>query len=838
MTGVMGSGPRGLAGRYAAVLTSVALTAGVMLALTPAAGAASSPGRPPAVPVPAHLPLAPASCRAPLPGVPGQLRPLQMPGCPRRPSLAGPAPAPLRPSAGAPAWSVLSTPNPEQPTGSFSAVSCTSASACMAVGNAEASNGSPVMLAERWNGTAWAIQHIPSPAGSTVSYLEGVSCPSASACTAVGFYATGSGAAVMLAERWNGTVWASQPVAGPSGLTSPVLYAVSCPSASACTAVGFANKTYGSTIVPATLAVRWNGTAWATQSVPSPGGAHGSGLFGVSCPSASVCTAVGFSNVASGVAQVTLAVRWNGTAWATQSTVSPGGYPGSYLQGVSCTSASACTATGTYGNGSGVHGVGTATLAERWNGTAWTVQTTPSPDQSEDPDNLLAAVSCTSASACTAVGPAYTTSSGATKNLAERWNGTAWAIQTVPGPAGSLMGVSCPSVSACTATGSYSTSTGISKTLAEGWNAVAWATQPTPNPGGAENSELYGVSCPSAWACTAVGDYGLPGAYVPLAERWNGTSWAIQPVPEPAGAVTASLAAVSCSSASACTAVGFSYASGAYVPLAERWNGTSWAIQAVPSPSGGTAVGLQGVSCPSASACTAVGSYTASGVTVPLAERWNGTSWAIQTTPSPGGATTVDLQGVSCSSATACAAVGYYTTSTGTGGDVTLAERWNGTAWSIQTTPSPTADPGSYLTAVSCPSASSCTAVGYTSNYATETWVTLAESWNGTAWTVQPTPNPSSADGNYSQLTGVSCTSAGSCTATGNYSANIPDVTVTLAESWNGTAWAIQPTPNPSGAVTSYLYAVSCATASACIATGRYDTENGLADVTLGERYS
>ena len=55
-------------------------------------------------------------------------------------------------------------------------------------------------MAERWNGTAWAMQSIPNPNGS--GQLNGVSCTSASACTAVGYY----GGYVTLAERWNGTV--------------------------------------------------------------------------------------------------------------------------------------------------------------------------------------------------------------------------------------------------------------------------------------------------------------------------------------------------------------------------------------------------------------------------------------------------------------------------------------------------------------------------------------------------------------------------------------------------------------------------------------------------------
>jgi hypothetical protein len=81
-------------------------------------------------------------------------------------------------------------------------VSCASATACTAVG--DYNNGTTgVTLAERWNGSTWSIQPTPNPAGAPVSLLNGVSCASATACTAVGGYNNGT-AGVTLAERWNG----------------------------------------------------------------------------------------------------------------------------------------------------------------------------------------------------------------------------------------------------------------------------------------------------------------------------------------------------------------------------------------------------------------------------------------------------------------------------------------------------------------------------------------------------------------------------------------------------------------------------------------------------------
>jgi hypothetical protein len=62
-----------------------------------------------------------------------------------------------------------------------------------------------VTLAERRSGGVWAVQSTPNPAGAAASAFNGVSCSSGSACTAVGQLAVGSGAQRTLAERWNGS---------------------------------------------------------------------------------------------------------------------------------------------------------------------------------------------------------------------------------------------------------------------------------------------------------------------------------------------------------------------------------------------------------------------------------------------------------------------------------------------------------------------------------------------------------------------------------------------------------------------------------------------------------
>ena len=309
-------------------------------------------------------------------------------------------------------------------------------------------------------------------------------------------------------------------------------------------------------------------------------------------------------------------------------------------------------------------------------------------------------------------------------------------------------------------------STGAQKTLAEAWNGTSWAIRSTPNPAaGVRGSFLNGVSCTSATACTAVGYYrNGSGTSVQLAERWDGTSWTIQPLSNlPAGATSSALFGVSCTSATACTAVGDYFDGAAQVALAERSDGTSWTIQPIPNPSRAQGVVMRGVSCTSATACTAVGDYFPAGSLpqLTLAERWDGTTWTIEPDPNPSGQAINTLQGVSCTSAAACTAVGDYGRPDNNG---MQAERWDGTNWTIDSTPDPSNASDSTLLEVSCTSAAACTAVGNYGPSATATEATLAERWDGTSWTIQPTPNRAGLP----MLSGVACTSATACTAVGS----------------------------------------------------------------------
>lgn len=358
--------------------------------------------------------------------------------------------------------------------------------------------------------------------------------------------------------------------------------------------------------------------------------------------------------------------------------------------------------------------------------------------------------------------------------------------------------------------------------------ASAWSVVPSPNRNlaGGDDDGLKAVSCVSATACTAVGNV----ANRPLIESWNGTAWSVVAGPWRGPATEENfLLGVSCVTATACTAVGFygDERNGKdYHALIESWNGTAWSV--VPSPNPGSEGSLlTAVSCVSAAACTAVGDYTGTMViggkrvfaSRALIESWNGTTWSVARSPNPR-SYGVNLYGVSCVSATACTAVGWY--SNGSNIPKTLAESWNGTTWSIA--PSRNIGPASssnYLYGVSCTSPTACFAVGWWDNSVIvphKTFTNLIELWNGTSWSVVRSPDRGFGD----TLDSVSCVSATACTAVGEYGADGGDLDETLIVTWNGTSWSLVPSPNPGSSDGDNLLGVSCDSATDCTAAGFY----------------
>ena len=106
---------------------------------------------------------------------------------------------------------------------------------------------------------------------------------------------------------------ACSPPPGPAGISSIVLSAVSCITASACEASGSFQRT-GQALNGEPLAEAWNGNAWTIQSAVKPLGAISNSFSAVSCVSIAFCEAVGSHRIP----RATL------SAWPKSGTAPPG----------------------------------------------------------------------------------------------------------------------------------------------------------------------------------------------------------------------------------------------------------------------------------------------------------------------------------------------------------------------------------------------------------------------------------------------------------------------------------------------------------------------------------
>jgi len=224
---------------------------------------------------------------------------------------------------------------------------------------------------------------------------------------------------------------------------------------------------------------------------------------------------------------------------------------------------------------------------------------------------------------------------------------------------------------------------------------------------------------------------------------------------------------------------------------------------------------LFSASCPSAKLCVAVGYDGHGNFQSTLVETMRGKSWRV--TPSPVTASPYiddSLNAVSCSSPTLCAAAGSATDVTGTRED-TLVETLSRGTWAV--TPSPdTQSALNSLAGVSCPSSTSCVAVGYAGTPSSQR--TLVENLSRGEWRIQPSPvaGPPFV---VNFLNAVSCISPTHCVAAGFAAGPAGMESRTLIETLSRGSWRITPSPDTSSPMNE-LYGVQCTTPTSCIAVG------------------
>lgn len=250
---------------------------------------------------------------------------------------------------------------------------------------------------------------------------------------------------------------------------------------------------------------------------------------------------------------------------------------------------------------------------------------------------------------------------------------------------------------------------------------------------------------------------------------------------------------------------------------------------------------LNGVYCVSARNCWAVGQYDIGSSTSVLLNQvlhWNGGKWSTVPAPNPGGtAANADssLTAVRCPSAGDCWAVGFYVRNHT---ELNQALHWNGKHWSRFATPNPGGTGGSTfdfneLISVTCTSSKSCWAAGEYGHAlgSTETILNEMLHWNGTKWSKTSVPSPAGTSaGDESALESVRCTSPDNCWADGiSGTEGSPGTFFNEMLHWNGTTWATVIVPSPGGTASgdySNLAGVGCTSAANCWAVGSYGSVN------------
>jgi len=369
-----------------------------------------------------------------------------------------------------------------------------------------------------------------------------------------------------------------------------------------------------------------------------------------------------------------------GSSWTAAEAPYPAniytGDPSTYVEGISCPSTAECVAVGTYPDDSGTKEM----LALTWSGGSWTAAGVPLPaNAAVDPEVEVPGLSCPSVDQCVAAGT-YQDTSGGLVGLLLTWSNGAWSSASVPLPANaatssavSIYAVSCASVNDCVAGGSYTDSSGNTQGLLLTWSGGSWTAAEAPVPNDAASNpwaQIEGLSCPTTTQCVAVGSYGSQDAEG-LLWTWSAGSWTVANLPAlPGGAndSDSNLYGVSCPSASQCVAVG--YYNDNQDGLLLTLSSGSWTAAEAPVPPGGSTPHVGAVSCASVNYCVAGGSYVdSSGQGQGLLLTLSGGSWTPAEALAPANAASdpsEQVEDMSCPSVNGCFGGGVYEDSNNT----------------------------------------------------------------------------------------------------------------------------------------------------------------------------
>jgi hypothetical protein len=328
-----------------------------------------------------------------------------------------------------------------------------------------------------------------------------------------------------------------------------------------------------------------------------------------------------------------------------------------------------------------------------------------------------------------------------------------------------------------------------------------------------------------------------------------------------AGAQDASLSGLACTSPGTCVAVGsYADANGSdndQLMAVNETNGTWGVAQKITLPndasttSGHQYASLNSVACTSLGNCVAVGQYEdTNGTSDDLAlyvTETNGVWGIAQTVSLPAGWNTTAsgqnayLDGVTCTSAGNCVAVGTYDGNNGSQDEEAMVVTETNGAWAAATElPLPTGydtTPGrqqATLNSVTCTSPGNCVAVGDYVDPSTVRVMVATETsgtWSAVNEPVLPTNAVSTTTYRYADaLDAVTCTSPGNCVALGSYEDTDGPYGRAMATVETQGVWApateVTLPGNASSTGNATFFGVTCTSPGDCVAGGYYDDTN------------
>jgi hypothetical protein len=365
--------------------------------------------------------------------------------------------------------------------------------------------------------------------------LYSVSCLAAGDCVAGGGYTDSHGdfQAMVVSQahgRWQAATEVKLP-AGAAANPNAEVNGVACPAAGECVAVGYYQTTPSSRdegFIVGQSHGRW--TPARRMPLPKDAGPDGSGLYAVTCTGRGSCVAVGYyfdtHGDTHGIVVSEVRGRWGSSTTLTAPSNAVAG-SGQFVDAIGCVKAGDCVAAGSYDDNASdpfdYVAVGMIESRGHWQrGVQIRL-----PRNAATYDSIINSVACLPDGRCVGAGGYDTASSDFAFNVAVSGGKLGSSVEVTAEPPHATRtlfdSISCVNVSLCVGAGGYETTTHLLLALltirSNGkWGHAGSVRLPANAGTKSPHAFLYAVSCAADGYCAAGGYYyNSSGVGVPMA---------------------------------------------------------------------------------------------------------------------------------------------------------------------------------------------------------------------------------------------------------------------------------------------------------------------------------